>query len=143
MGVGYSRELVQWSMGEYYSGPFRNGHFQFEANNSVTFGHGAAQDDLSIITGGNGFGYRIDDHGGNRATATELVDFGNGLLSGSGIIEQNDDQDFFKFTVPQIQDFEVTGIDIVANNYEVSPNLDIALDLFDSTGKRSSLPQPH
>ncbi|MCA8986603.1 MAG: cadherin domain-containing protein, partial [Planctomycetaceae bacterium] len=142
MGVGYGKELVQWSMGEYYSGPFRNGHFEFEANNSVTFGHQQRDDDLFIITTRNGFTYRVDDHGGNRATATQLIDNGNGLLSGEGIIERNTDQDFFKFTVPQLQDYEVTGIDIIANNYEVSPNLDIAIDLYDSTGKRVAFSSP-
>ena len=41
MGVGYNRSLIQWSKGEYLA-----------ANN--------LENDLSIITGQNGFGYRPD-----------------------------------------------------------------------------------
>ena len=48
MGVGYDREFVQWSKGEYP-----------DANQT--------QDDLSRITTLNGFGYRPDDHGSTRA----------------------------------------------------------------------------
>ncbi|MEX2214475.1 MAG: M12 family metallo-peptidase, partial [Phycisphaeraceae bacterium] len=43
MGVGYYKELVQWSKGEYS-------------------GANQKQDDLAIITSQNGFGYRTDDH---------------------------------------------------------------------------------
>ena len=54
MGVGYYQELTQWSSGQ-YSG----------ASNT--------QDDLAIITGNNGFGYRSDDYGSSLSTASSLV----------------------------------------------------------------------
>ena len=50
MGVGYYEQLTQWSQGEYN-----------DADNS--------QDDLSIITSNNGFGYRSDDHGSDAGSA--------------------------------------------------------------------------
>src|SRR5205814_507322 len=50
MGVGYYRELTQWSNGTY---PGANNH----------------EDDLAIISTQNGFGYRADDRGNNILTA--------------------------------------------------------------------------
>ncbi len=67
MGVGYYRELTQWSSGEYLN-----------ANN--------LEDDLNIITTQNGFGYRADDHGNADGSATALTASLN-TTSGTGIIE--------------------------------------------------------
>ncbi len=79
MGVGYYRYLTQWSKGEYLN-----------ADNP--------EDDLAIITGQNGFGYRADDHADSSGAATALDR--NGLIvSGSGIIGQAGDVDVFSFTV--------------------------------------------
>ena len=72
MGVGYYRELVQWSKGEYP-----------DANNT--------EDDLNIITTSNGFGYRSDDHGSTLATASPLGMTGGTTVSDKGIIERNTD----------------------------------------------------
>ncbi len=104
MGVGYYQPLTQWSKGEYT-----------DATNT--------QDDLAIITGGNGFGYRVDDHGG----ATALTDV-NGILSGFGIIEQNTDFDYFSFS---------TGggdVNLTIDTATIGANLDIKAQLFDSIG---------
>jgi hypothetical protein len=80
MGVGYKKELTQWSKGEYAG-----------ANNH--------QDDLATITGSTGnFGYRVDDHGGTIASATGLAVAADMNVSGSGIIERTTDVDFFSFT---------------------------------------------
>ena len=51
MGSGYTRNLTQWSLGEYP-----------DANR--------AEDDLAIITDANGFDYLADDHEGNTAYAS-------------------------------------------------------------------------
>jgi hypothetical protein len=86
MGVGYYKELTQWSKGEYP-----------DANNQ--------EDDLAIITTQNGFGYRSDDAGSTAAAANNLGILAtnaanNNLLDVSqfGIIESNTDRDWFKFT---------------------------------------------
>ena len=121
MGNGYSHPLTQWSKGEYPG-----------ANNK--------EDDLAIITGqilnsytspygGNGFGYRPDDHGDTIATASQLnVDAGFSVFS-TGIIERNTDIDFFGFTL------SFSGI----VNLNITPgtrdaNLDVLAKLYDSSG---------
>ena len=109
MGVGYYRQLVQWSQGEY---PDAN---QFE-------------DDLAIITTENGFGYRADDHGGGRSTATDLGGDQSLALAGEGIIERRSDLDYFRFS---------TGsglVEIDIDPFYRSPNLDILAQLHDAAG---------
>ncbi|AEC52989.1 pre-peptidase C-terminal domain-containing protein [Synechococcus phage S-CRM01] len=73
--LGNDEALTQWDRGE-YSG----------ANNQ--------QDDLAVITGNNGFGYRIDDHGNTFNTATHLT---GTTFNRFGIIETNTDLDVFRF----------------------------------------------
>ena len=109
MGNGYSRELTQWSKGEYP-----------DANNS--------EDDLSIITTRNGFGYRPDDHGDVLAAATALNPASDTILAGEGIIERNTDGDYFSFA---------TGAGTVAltvKPFERGPNLDVVATLYDRSG---------
>lgn len=108
MGVGYYKELTQWSKGEYAY-----------ANNT--------QDDLAIITGNNGFGYRADDYGDSIADSSALT-VDQGTVVQSGIIERTDDFDVFTF---------LTGAGNVTFNvtpFERGPNLDIAAALLDATG---------
>ena len=108
MGTAYYQGLSQWSSGEYA-----------DANN--------LQDDLAIITGNNGFGYRVDDYGDTNASATQLAVTGT-ILDADGLIEQNTDVDVFTFT---------TGagtIDIWVDAFERSPNLDILAELYDFSG---------
>ncbi len=107
MGVGYYRNLVQWSRGEYPG-----------ANNT--------QDDLAIITSGNGFGYRTDDHGDASGDAT-LLNVHDDQVSGSGIIERNTDVDVFSFTT--------TGgaLDLTFSPAARGANLDILAELYDAS----------
>lgn len=112
MGVGYSRQVVQWSKGEY-------------ANSSNK------QDDLSIITTRNGFGYRPDDYGSTRATATGLAYTGGSgvkVINVAGVIEKNTDQDWFGFAT--------TGglINLTFTPAPQGPNLDIQAQLFNEQG---------
>ncbi|ANE51437.1 kelch repeat-containing protein [Flavisolibacter tropicus] len=82
MGLGYAKPLVQWSKGEYLN-----------ASNT--------EDDLNIITTLNGFGYRTDDHGNTRATATALVMDASGNIAATankGIISTPTDVDVFSLT---------------------------------------------
>ena len=108
MGNGYYQELTQWSKGEYA-----------DANNS--------EDDLAIITAGNGFGYRADDHGDSLATAS-FLDINGVVVSGEGIIERTSDLDYFAFT---------TGdgpISLSIDPFYRSPNLDILASLYEVGG---------
>ena len=79
MGASYTRSLSQWSRGEYQN-----------ANRQ--------EDDLAIITTGNGFGYRTDDYGGSMATASALMSAGETAFATTfGVIQQNTDFDYFSF----------------------------------------------
>lgn len=109
MGVGYYRSLVQWSKGEYAS-----------ANNQ--------EDDLAIIARSqNGFGYLLDEAGDTRE-ASALLGFSGENIAQQGVITQAADSDYFLFST--------TGgaVTINANGAAPSPNLDVLLELEDSTG---------
>jgi hypothetical protein len=79
MGVGYYQPVAQWSKGEYTS-----------ANN--------LQDDLAIITGYAGAGYRADDTGNTLATSRYLEAYPGNTVSQEGVIERTADRDAFQFT---------------------------------------------
>jgi hypothetical protein len=108
MGVGYYRNLTQWSKGEYAG-----------ANN--------LQDDLAIITSKNGFGYRADDHGNTTNAATALITSG-GVLSTSGIISRSTDADLFSFSTAS------GNIAFTINPASRGPNLDVMAELLNSAG---------
>lgn len=117
MGVGYYRELVQWSKGEYPG-----------ANNQ--------EDDLAIIVAGNGFGYRVDDHGNTFATATPLEVSSTLAVWAEGIIERTTDVDVFSFDTGQ----GLVSLDI--EPFYRSPNLDILANLYDSAGQLVATSNP-
>ncbi len=151
MGASFSRNVTQWSMGEYTQGPLSRNpspdtgrrHYEYEANNSVPFGHGSQQDDLFIISSpGNGFGYRVDDYGNTLATASPLTEVTPSSFYDTGIITTRTDLDWFSFTVPQLSGFEVTGVDIRVSPAAFKPNLDIAVDLFNSAGQLITFSSP-
>jgi serralysin len=116
MGVGYDRNLVQWSKGEYLS-----------ANNQ--------EDDLTIITTQNGFGYRPDDYGNDQASATAIsgsrgVGANANLVtvSQTGLIHLRTDTDWFKVTAGN------GVLNLTAAGGVVNTMLDIQMDLYSSTG---------
>lgn len=109
MGVGYSRQLVHWSKGEYAS-----------ANTQ--------QDDIAIIANNaNGFGFATDEAGGTVASAAPL-NAPAGSVNQSGVIAQASDTDVYSFT---------TGggvLNLTASPAAVDPNVDILLELITATG---------
>lgn len=109
-------DLSQWSIGEYT-----------DANNQ--------QDDLSIITTRNGFGFRADDHGSTTGTATP-VDLDTSVVA-QGIIEQRDDVDYFAFTVSSDGKRRLT-----VNPDGLAPNLDIEATLLDDSGAVLAVSNP-
>jgi PKD repeat protein len=109
MGVGYYKNLVQWSKGEYPN-----------ANN--------LEDDLSKIQLEGEFGYREDDHGNSISSATWISSQADGTLSAKGIIEQNTDIDVFGFAT------ELGQVLINITPALKGPNLDILTELYDENG---------
>ncbi len=80
MGVGYGKNVSQWSKGEYA-----------DANN--------LQDDLAIISGQNNeVDYRADDTGDDLGTARYLDVLTNRTVKAEGVIERTGDTDAFRFT---------------------------------------------
>lgn len=78
MGVGYSKNLVQWSKGEY-------------------LGANSVQDDYAVMQS-NGLPLRADDHGDTTGTATVLTLTSAGATSqaqAQGVIERPTDVDAF------------------------------------------------
>ncbi|MBO9699870.1 MAG: T9SS type A sorting domain-containing protein [Sporocytophaga sp.] len=113
MGVGYSKDLVQFSKGEYNN-----------ANNSY-------QDDINIITSYNGFSFKTDESGNIPSLAKQLVYSSSGFVSSSdnnGVIEKRDDVDYFYFNTLG------GSVKIAANPDPYYPNLDISLTLKNSAG---------
>ena len=116
MGEGNNKNLTQWSQGEYTG-----------ASNQ--------EDDLEIITGQNGFGYRQDDYSNSRIGAAALS-FNGGQVETYGIIEQNNDIDWFEFN-------STTGnIAIDIKPFERGANLDILAKLYNASGQLISLSNP-
>lgn len=105
MGVGYYKEVTQWSRGE-YSG----------ANNT--------QDDLAVMLT-YGLTYRPDDHGNTFATARLLS---GARFSTSGIIEQRSDVDVFTFRAG------AGPLTITVSPGLRGPNLDILARLYSANG---------
>ncbi len=92
------------------------------------------QDDLALITTNNGFTYKNDDHGNTMMTATNLNLISNSFAD-SGIIERNNDVDFFKFALPQ-----VSNITINVRPWSLNPAantgacLDTKIELYNTSG---------
>jgi hypothetical protein len=105
MGHSYDRPVTQWSRGEYAG-----------ANNT--------EDDF-VTMQAHGLAYRDDDFGNSIAMATPL------LLSTptNGVITKAGDVDFF--SVVSVNSGTAT---VGTTNSEISPNLDIGLELYDSSG---------
>ena len=106
MGVGYSRNLTQWSRGEYPN-----------ANNT--------QDDLAVMQT-YGLSYRSDDHG-NGTNGASYFPVGT-QLSGGGIIERSTDVDVFAFAAG------AGPLTLTLAAFTPGPNLDLRAELRRSSG---------
>jgi PKD repeat protein len=119
MGVGYYKELTQWSKGEYPN-----------ANQT--------QDDIQLIQTYGG-PLRLDDHGDTAAQATPMEAVPNGSVTSlieGGVIGGRNDVDVFSFS---------SGAGSISLNVlpgARGPNLDISAALFDSQGNLLALSNP-
>ena len=109
LGAPFSRNLTQWSNGDY-------------AGSTQT------QNDLAIITNAaNGIDYKADDVGNNIASASLLETDGDQVFDW-GFVERNTDVDYYEFT---------TGgglVDLDINVFGGNANLDVRLRVFDANG---------
>jgi PKD repeat protein len=104
MGVGYYKDVTQWSKGEY---PY--------ADNT--------QDDTAMIAAITG--YRVDEHGDSILNATPLT---GTTIDAAGIIERRTDADLFGFTTG------AGTISFNATPAALSPNLGLQFALYDGLG---------
>lgn len=110
MGAPFGKAVTQWSKGE-YSG----------ANNT--------EDDVAIISGTtNGFGFIADEAGNFIGSAVTFPDNLFGSVDQSGFISSATDVDFYRFTTAG------GTVSILASPLPAEANLDIQLELYDSTG---------
>jgi hypothetical protein len=115
MGNSYYRNMSGWN-----DGP-------------TQFGCASTQDNLSIITTQNGFGYRADDFGAAmNATATTLNPTS---FTTSGIIAENNDQDVFRLTLPSATAMRIQAVPFSIGANNDGANLDIKLELHGSAGQ--------
>ncbi len=113
MGNSYYRNMTNWN------------------NGPLPYGCTDLQDNLTIITTENGFGYRVDDYNELLNASTTVV---NSNFSIQGIITTPIDKDAFKFSVANNSTIHLTAIPYnIGLNY-VGANLDIKVDLFNSSG---------
>lgn len=108
MGVGYYRNLTQWSKGEYTS-----------ANQT--------QDDLAIIDNNNSVDYRADDTTATLATAAYLEIQSNNAVTGQGILATRDDVDAYRFKTSG------GSVTLNVNPVAAGPNLDILAEIRNSS----------
>lgn len=113
MGNGYYRNMTLWNNG------------QNSEDCSVI------QNDLAVITTGNGFSYRTDDHSSafNQATA---VSFTGNQFNVSGVIERNTDQDQFRFTMPSFGRFQLNAIPYNVGTGNSGSDLDLQVTLYNN-----------
>jgi len=91
------------------------------------------EDSLAIITANPGVTYKPDDHGSTIATATPM-DITASDLVGEGNIEENDDVDFFSFTMASSGNVILAINGDIVKTTTASTNLNILATIYDSNG---------
>lgn len=121
MGNSYYRNMTGWN-----SGP-------------TPYGCGLVQDNLTIITTINGFGYRADDYSNEvNESATALAP----TFSIDGIISTNTDRDMFRYDNPTAGSVHLEAKPFGLNNSNNGANLDVQIEIFDASGNRIALYNP-
>jgi hypothetical protein len=114
MGVGYDRNLTLW-----HYGPNQ-------------FGCQSFQDDLDKLTTLNGFSYRPDDHAGEFPVATTVA-FSNSRFTINGIVEQPNDIDVIRFTMPVYGRLHLQAIPYNVGSGNAGSDLDMQVTLYNSS----------
>lgn len=112
MGNSYNRNMTGWN------------------NGPTPYGCSFVQDNLSIITSQNGFGYRTDDY--NDVANPFDVDYKN--INVDGIITTNADKDAFKISLTKNANLhlDVKPYSVSTNN-NAGANLDVRVQLLNSS----------
>ena len=114
MGNGYYRNMTLWNSGQ-----------NSEGCNQI-------QNDLTVITTGNGFSFRTDDHSAAFNQSTQ-ANFSNNQFTVSGVVERNTDQDLFRFTLASFGRFQLNAIPYNVGTGNAGSDLDLQVTLLNST----------
>lgn len=120
MGGAKTRTIAQWSKGEYN-----------RANNQ--------QNDLAQIVTNKNVNYKEDDHSNARSGATNIIVETNGNIldaKNDGVIERNNDKDYFKFVTGEGQ----VKIEVKPASY--ATNLNVQCKLLDANGNQVDVSSP-
>lgn len=123
MGVGYYRNFTLWN------------------NGPNSYGCNSMQSDLSIITTNNGFSLRTDDYASTFPGATNAP-FVSNQFTVSGIVEQNTDQDMFKFTTTAVQHFVLNAIPYSIGTGNTGSDLDLQVTLYNNAHTQLNVYNP-
>lgn len=115
MGSGYYRNMTGWN----------NGSTPYACYNK--------QDNLSLITGQNGFSYRKDDYTDNLGATTFTLNPLN--ININGIVSTPTDQDAFKIVLPQRNALHLKVNPFSITSTDNGSNLDIKLQLYDAASQ--------
>lgn len=118
MGVGYYKNFTLWN-----SGP-------------NPYGCTNIQNDLTVLTTSNGFGFRTDDHSANFAQSTD-AQFINNQFTVNGVVSQNTDQDMINFNQPATGRFVLNAVPYNVGTGNEGSNLDLQITLYN--GNRDQL----
>lgn len=115
MGSASARNTTQWNFGPTPKGC------------TIT------EDNLSIITTNNGFGYRADDYASSYSSAL-AISIPSNVFTRSGVISTTTDKDFFRFDLGQNGRFRIKVIPYSVGLNNNGANLDIKMTLHGSNG---------
>ncbi len=113
MGNSYYKNMTGWN-----DGP-------------TPYGCSSTQDNLTIITSNNGFGYRPDDF--TDSIDANTFNAGTDNFSIDGLIATTIDNDAFKFTLSKTGNLHLEGKPFGINNSDTAANLDIKISLYNSS----------
>ncbi|MEO6491137.1 MAG: T9SS type A sorting domain-containing protein [Ferruginibacter sp.] len=113
MGNSYYRNMTGWN-----DGP-------------TPYGCTNTQDNLTIITAMNGFGYRTDDYAETRSASTYTL--GSGAFTANGVITTSSDQDAFKYQVSQSVNFHLDAVPFNVGVDNAGANLDMKISLYNGS----------
>jgi hypothetical protein len=111
MGNSYYKNMTSWN----------NGPTPYGCTNN--------QDNLTIITTQNGFGYRLDDCPDELSNAPVVINL-IGNVQRDGVISTTVDKDAYRFTLPRNSNFKLDAVPMAAGANNDGANLDVRLSLY-------------
>lgn len=114
MGNSYYRNISGWN------------------NGPTPSGCTADQDNLSIITGINGFTYREDDHSDDPQNNPTKILLNKNQIAAEGIITTNRDRDAFELNVTEQSNFKLNAKPFAVGLNNEGANLDVQVTLLNA-----------